>query len=99
MSILVIRDLTISQLITFGGGQIASTITFYISSLCFYENGLLGGIFGDAYLHTGIFNDKKRQILLNDVCFIGAISGILAIGFNTTLQSITTSKHESLMIF
>lgn len=50
-------------------------------------------------LKVGITNDKKRQILLNLICFLCALNTTISYGFNATRASVVVSDVTTIITF
>jgi len=71
------------------GGEWFSGITVAVTAQMIWQFGL----------RLGIMHDRKRQILLNLICFICALNTTISYGFNATKQSVTVSDITTVITF
>lgn len=71
------------------GGEWFSGITLVLTAQMVWQYGLT----------VGITNDKKRQILLNLICFLCALNTTISYGYNATKESLTVSDVTTVITF
>ncbi|ORZ39287.1 hypothetical protein BCR44DRAFT_1483032 [Catenaria anguillulae PL171] len=71
------------------GGELCSGMTLVLTMQMMWDHGLA----------IDIRHDKKRQILLNLICFICAVNTTISYGFNATKASVAISDVTTMITF
>ncbi|ORZ38880.1 hypothetical protein BCR44DRAFT_1427979 [Catenaria anguillulae PL171] len=71
------------------GGQLCSGMTIVLTAQMMWEHGLT----------IGIYHDKRRQILLNLICFVCALNTTISYGYNATKASVLVSDLTTIITF
>jgi hypothetical protein len=79
----------LTSIITLAGGEVVSGMVYVLTLQIIISHGI----------HAGIRDGKKRQVLLNIICFICSINAMISYGVNATMYSVFINDLTTFVTF